>query len=245
MLLGMDRDRHTYRATIAYDGARFCGFSQQRGARTVESALVTALQPLIPELPRVAVAGRTDRGVHALGQVVSFWSRGPLSIESIREAIDQAAPEEIATREVCEVPRRFHAGFSASWRHYCYRLRDHGRLDAVALDELLAPLVGRRCFAVFARDLAPGTGTVRRLQVARARRDGPAHLRFDLVADRFLRRQVRVMVATALREVEQGSRASALLDLCVAGDRGATAKPAAAEDLYLVAVGYPPSACRR
>jgi tRNA pseudouridine38-40 synthase len=238
----MLRSRHTYRVTLAYDGGAFWGFSQQRGLRTVESTLVTALRPLLPELPRVAVGGRTDRGVHAVGQVVSFWSRGPLRHEDIADAIDGAAPGELCVRDVREVPRRFHAGFSASFRHYAYRLRDDGRFDAERLDALLAPLVGRRCFGVFARDTATGASTVRRLRRASARRDGLAEICFDFVADGFLRRQVRVMVATALREQQRGAPEDALLTLCRRGDRGATARPVDAAGLYLVAVGYPAEA---
>ena len=236
--------RHTYRVTLAYDGSGFCGFSQQRGLRTVESVLVAALQPLLPELPRVAVGGRTDRGVHALGQVVSFWSRGPLALEDIAACLDAAAPEEICLREVREVPRRFHAGFSAISRHYVYRLRDDGTGGADELDALLAPLVGKRCFGIFARDTVAGASTVRHLRMARVRRDGPDHLRFDFVADGFLRRQVRVMVATALREQRLGAPSDALLTLCERGDRGATAKPMDPGGLHLASVAYPPEACR-
>jgi tRNA pseudouridine38-40 synthase len=233
--------RHTYRLDIAYDGAPFAGFQQQLDQPTVESALLSALRPFVPELPRVAVGGRTDRGVHALGQVVSFWSRAALPLEGVCEAIHQAAPGAIEVKAMTEVPRRFHASFSALRRHYRYRLRDDGALDAQRLDRMLDALVGERCFQAFARQTPPGTTTVRSLERAWVERIDERHLALNFVADRFLRRQVRVMVATAAREAATGGADDALVRLSDGGDRGATARPAPADGLYLVAITYPAS----
>src|SRR5688572_19548755 len=83
--------RQTYRVTLAYEGAPFTGFARQAGKRTVESVLVASLQPLVPELEVVAVGGRTDSGVSASGQVISFWSRAQLDRSVISDAIDRAA----------------------------------------------------------------------------------------------------------------------------------------------------------
>ena len=101
--------RHTYRAEIAYDGSAFAGFCRQPGLRTVESTLVEALQPFIPELRGVAVGGRTDRGVDAAAQVISFWSRPALELVALHEAIGGVAPGALSLLSLREVPRSFHA----------------------------------------------------------------------------------------------------------------------------------------
>src|SRR5262245_34752352 len=100
--------RFTYRAIVAYDGSRYCGFSLQPGERTVESVLLEALRPIVPELPRIACGGRTDRGVHATAQTLSFYAREALACETIASALDAADPDYLAVREVRLVPNRFH-----------------------------------------------------------------------------------------------------------------------------------------
>lgn len=230
--------RYTYRIDLAYDGSCFFGFSRQPGRATVESTLVTALQALVPELAGVAVAARTDRGVHALGQVVSFWSRRALPLARIQSAVDAAARHALVVRHVAEVPRSFHASFSAKERSYVYLHQHDGEVDAERLDRMLQLLIGRRSFSAFARDTPAGRPTVRRLSMARARQVGAGRVRFDFTADGFLRHQVRVMVATALRELRCGATEGALLELCEAGDRRATAAAAPPSGLYLVGVRY-------
>ena len=230
--------RVTYRATIAYDGGAFAGFSRQEDQRTVEGTLLEALRILMPEITTVACGGRTDKGVHATGQVISFWSRGALERERLWAVLDSAAPDALAVRALTVVPRRFHASFSATARRYSYFHRDEGKADVEALDALLGQLVGTRCFSAFARDTPKGRSTVRRLLAAEARRWGPEVVRIDLCATGFLRRQVRVTVATALREAAMGGAADRLVELAAGGDRRATAPAIDGGGLYLVGVDY-------
>jgi tRNA pseudouridine38-40 synthase len=229
--------RHTYRLTLAYDGSAFYGFSQQQGRHTVEGALLAALRETMPELPRVAVAGRTDRGVHALGQVVSFWSREPLATRRLARSIEAQGQGALVVCALDEVARSFHASFSATGRRYVYLCNDR-ELDAKHVSAMLAGLEGRRDFHAFSRRTAPGASTVRSLRHASATRVAPDRLRFDFAADGFLRRQCRVMVATALREARDGAGNDALLRLCELGDRSATEAPAEPGRLYLTGVDY-------
>jgi tRNA pseudouridine(38-40) synthase len=117
-------------------------------------------------------------------------------------------------------------------------LNDAGEHDAALLDELLRNLRGRRCFSAFARDTPPGQTTVRHLLDASARRDTLDVIRFDFVASGFLRKQVRVMVATALREASQGAAGDRLAELAASGQRRATARPADPGGLYLAGIDY-------
>lgn len=229
-------ERRTFRIGLAYDGAAFWGFARQVGRPSVEQALRDALEPLLDAAPAIAVAGRTDRGVSATGQVVSFHTRSPVTIDALRDAIDRASPQALACLGVEEVPRRFHARFSAVARRYVY-LVDAPDVRPDVIDRLLLPLLGRRDFHVFARDTPPGRSTVRHLFDARARPQGD-RLRIDLCADAFLRRQVRVLAATALREARRGAPDDALLELAERGDRSASAPPLDPDGLTLARVIY-------
>ena len=203
----------------------------------MESVLVAAIQPFLSVPARIAAGGRTDKGVHAQGQVVSFHCRRALPLDEVAAAIEAAGKGNIAVLRTRLVPRAFHATFSARARWYRYRVAAPD-LDVPRLDAMLGALVGRRCFHAFARRTPETQSTVRHLYQARALYDGGGRVRFELVADRFLRRQVRVMVATALREMRNGATSSALLELSQRGDRAATEPAADADGLYLMSIDY-------
>lgn len=248
MLRAFSMKRYTYRLEVAYDGTVFAGFTPVPGERTVWSALRDALVPVVPAFGRMAAAGRTDRGVSALGQVVSFISHEKVEPEVIMRAVDDAAPGALAAMDVRLVADSFHAQYTATSRRYVYLWPDDGTADVARIDRMLCALTGRRCFSAFARDTPWGKKTVKTLLEARARAfDGPGGtwLRFDFAGDAFLRRQVRVMVATALREAAAGAPDDRLVELAAAQDRRATAFPAPAEGLFLVRVGYDPIKKRR
>ena len=235
-------ERRTYRVSLAYDGAPFRGFSRQPGLPTVELSLRDALTPILGKPPRLAVAGRTDRGVHALGQVISFCCFEDLDLARVAAAIDTAENEALFALEVRKVGRSFHAQYSARARHYVYLYEDDPEsLDARRIDQLLCALQGRRCLTAFARDTPPGKSTVRTLRSARARRTrhrGRSVVRFDFSADSFLRHQVRIMVSTAVREAPHACPTDILCQIAESQDRRATAPPAPPERLYLARVTY-------
>lgn len=221
---------------LAYDGEQFFGWARQPGGLpTVEDTVRTAIAPLIGKMPALAVAGRTDRGVGATGQVVSFHTREPLEPSKIAWAIDRAAPGAVVTRAVEVVPRWFHAQFSARARRYVYLVDSDAAPGPI--DRLLGALVGRRDFGAFARDTPPNKSTVRTLIDARVRSDGH-RLRFDFAADAFLRRQIRVLTATALAAAAAGAPDDHLVQLAAAGDRRATANPLPPGGLFLTRVIY-------
>ena len=235
--------RATYRAVIAYDGTAFAGFAHVPGERTVWSTLRGALVRVVPGFNKLAAAGRTDKGVSAIGQVISFIGSEPVEPARIAQALDEAAPDELAALEVQRVSNSFHAQFSACARRYVYFAPDDGTIDVALADRMLGALVGTRDFSAFARSTPYGKKTIKTLREARVRRvgteEGP-RLRFDLAADAFLRKQVRVLVSTTLREVLLGHDDDALLRLAEGHDRRATPHPAAPEGLFLAHVGYEP-----
>lgn len=228
---------------LAYDGRRFAGWARQPERRTLEGCLRGALEPWVPGLRRVAVAGRTDRGVSALGQVVSFRADTRLDLDRIGAEIDAAAPGELLCLRARHPPRGFHAQFWARARAYTYLYPASPELwaRAAVIDRRLRALIGRRCFRAFSRETPVGRTTVRHLLAAGCR---PGHwhdrpvLRFEFRADGFLRRLVRVLVATAVESGFDAVSDSILRDLAASGDRSRTASPASPEPLFFLGPQY-------
>ncbi|GIL92630.1 hypothetical protein Vretifemale_20094 [Volvox reticuliferus] len=121
---GGGKQRRTYKVTVSFFGPAFAGWAYQPGRRTIQGELETALQPLVDPKGdmRVVVssAGRTDAGVHAYGMAFSFYSWRPLSDDVIKRAVEGLHPGQLRVMQVEEVPRQFHATFSAAWRRYVY-----------------------------------------------------------------------------------------------------------------------------
>jgi tRNA pseudouridine38-40 synthase len=172
---------------VSYDGTVFAGSQNQPGQRTVQEELERALSRLFNQETRVTLAGRTDQGVHAAGQVASLPDVRPdLENETIARALSALLPEDVAVVSVERVEAGFHARFDAKWREYRYRLwignreplarqqvwMEPGRLDAGRMDAAAAVLVGEHDFGAFAgggqgvpwsaRQEAP-RGTIRRI----------------------------------------------------------------------------------
>src|ERR1700674_140940 len=112
----------TYCMTVAYDGTDFAGFQIQVGRRTIQEVLESAIARITDESARVAAAGRTDAGVHASGQVVSFRSKSVLDVRILRRGIDAVLPCDVAVVDLREAPPSFHARFSARGRQYRYAI---------------------------------------------------------------------------------------------------------------------------
>ncbi|HET8732740.1 MAG TPA: tRNA pseudouridine(38-40) synthase TruA [Anaeromyxobacteraceae bacterium] len=213
-------ERRRYALRIGYDGGAFRGFQRQPGLPTVEEALRTALRPLGVE-GRLEVAARTDAGVHALDQVVTFSARVALEPDALRAAVNRATPPALACLDAWRAPPSFHARATAVSRRYLYlvgtppppglegrawRLPDERAfpgvaatgLDGAAMAEALAAAVGEHDFVGFAR---PGEqrGTVRSLLSARVEQATWAPLwAITLEGRGFLRAQARNLVGTAV-----------------------------------------------
>lgn len=250
-----------YRLDLAYDGAAFHGWAAQAGLRTVQGELETWL-PRVLRLDHatpVTVAGRTDAGVHARGQVahVDLPAAG-LGSELVRR-LGRVLPPDVVVRAATEVPDAFDARFSALWRRYTYRLADgpidplhRGMVTAVrrpidvpALAAAGAAVVGLRDFAAFCRR-REGATTVRHVLDCDARRVAAGELagvvEVGLRADAFCHSMVRSLVG-ALVAVATGEREAAWLAAHL--DRGSRANDVTVlppHGLVLEEVGYPDAA---
>jgi tRNA pseudouridine38-40 synthase len=238
---------------LEYDGTGFHGFQRQPGVRTVQETLEEHLAQVCGAPVQVVGAGRTDAGVHALGQVVHFDLAGGIPVQGLERALNRGLGPELAVRHVQETGAEFHARFSAVRRTYHYRVsrerpspflaryvvhdrylrQDAGERIRAALPGLL----GKQDFAVFAA-AGETRPTVRTVFAAELKSWGP-HLRLDLAADAFLRSMAR-RIAGLLLEIGRGREEpeapARLLAERLPGRAWATAPP---HGLVLARVEYP------
>jgi tRNA pseudouridine38-40 synthase len=233
--------------TLEYDGTPFAGWAAQPGERTVASELERALITVLRQPVDLTVAGRTDRGVHALGQVVSY--PGPLP--PLR-SVNALLPDEIAVLAAEEARQGFSARRDALSRRYLYRVLARPApspfelrralwwphaIDLAALEACAAALVGTHDFTAFTPTESYHQRFSRDVIAASWRREGD-RLCFEIEADAFMRQMNRVLVGTML-EVAGGRRSVGDFERLLTGRPRADAGPTApAGGLYLAAVRY-------
>jgi tRNA pseudouridine38-40 synthase len=239
----------TLRLTLEYDGSGFNGWARQPEKRTVEGAVREALDAIYPsQWDGLAVAGRTDTGVHATGQVASVSVSGGAPVTRAAAALNAALPPDVSVLVVEEAPDGFHARFSAVARSYRYvvlnratrsALEAHRSLwwprpvDPASLEACAALLQGEHDFTAFTPTETQHEVFRREIRAAAWERRGD-HLHFTVTADSFLRHMVRTLVGTMLESTPE--RLDLLLDGRPRADGGATAPP---WGLYLEHVEYP------
>ncbi|MCC6442367.1 MAG: tRNA pseudouridine(38-40) synthase TruA [Armatimonadetes bacterium] len=204
------------KVTVEYDGTGYFGFQKQPGRPTVQGELERALTRLTGSPVRVAGAGRTDTGVHAKGQVISFKTGCSIPIERVCIATNRLLPPDIVARAAEEATNDFHARFSARSRVYRYTLCEGprsaflgryafcgmGRLDTEVMQSAADALPGTRDFFAFSAGTEEGENTVRDLKRVRLFRKG-AIVGVTVEANAFLHHMVRILVA-ALVDVGTG-----------------------------------------
>lgn len=247
------------RLLLSYDGAPFRGFAENEAVRTVGGDLRAALERVLRRRPTLAVAGRTDAGVHARGQVVSFDVQvGAVDPPELRRSLNSLLAPHVVVREVGFAGDGFHARFSARWRRYRYRLLatevpdpflagttwwTPAALDRHRMADAAHELVGHHDFGSFCRRPKdrPDASMVRRVTDARwsqEPRDDGRILTFEITATAFCHQMVRSIVGT-LVEVGRGRRPVASVPSALAGsDRALAGQLAPPEGLVLWEVGY-------
>ena len=238
---------------LSYDGTRYVGWQVQPNGRSVQAEVERALEALHKAPRRVTAAGRTDAGVHARAQVVSFPEERPLPLQAYVKGMNALLPEDVAVRAASIEPDGFDARRSARGKRYRYVIENvptreplgrlhawqlFGPLDVPAMREAARHLVGRHDFAAFqAADCAADHAVrdVRRLEVL-----GEAGGRVEVVleATAFVKHMVRNVVGT-LVEVGQGRRAPGSMPALLAGrDRREAGRTAPPQGLFLEEVFY-------
>jgi tRNA pseudouridine38-40 synthase len=230
--------------TIEYDGTNFFGFEIQPQKRTVRGEIESAITRVTGEEIKVCCASRTDRGVHALAQVLNFHTGSRLSPSELKRAINANLPKDIYIKNVVRVPDEFHARYSAMGKVYLYKVllgksplkRNYVweyrlGLDIGALQEIAPVFCGRHNFKRFAkRD--EGVCDIRRFDV----RGQGDEIHFEIEGDRFLHKQVRMMVGTSLLFARGKIDRVAIIRMLNGGEGMAALAPA--RGLYLKEIVY-------
>lgn len=239
--------------TLHYDGAGFFGWQVQPGVRTVQAELEAALSRLADRPITVIAAGRTDRGVHATGQVASTLVPEKWTAAALARALNAILPEDIWIAAAAEVPHNFHARYDAIARSYCYRVGTaaeawspfHRRwcwplsdaLELGVLQNAAERFLGTHAFGAFAKTGQPERGELCIVTRAEWSR-WECGVQFDVMANRFLHHMVRYMVGTMI-EVALGRRPATDIDtLLRERDDLETSPPAPARGLFLSHVEY-------
>ena len=206
--------KRNFKFVLAYDGTEFAGWQSQKGSRTVQDVLESALRQLVGKKVHLVGAGRTDSGVHAQGQVAHAFLETKLSLRVIRKALNAILPADVLVHSVRLVPAGFHARYSARFKRYQYLIWNRParplfdraqvrhipqRLNIKAMQEAAAFLRGRRDFRAFHSSGRAVSSTVRHLRVLTVRKEHGL-VRIEAEADGFLYHMVR-RIAGLLIEV--------------------------------------------
>ena len=237
---------------VEYDGSRYHGFEWQAGVPTIQAELEGAIEKVTGEKRRVIAASRTDAGVHARGQVVSFWTESRLPADTMRRALDHHLPPDIGIQQACLIRQEFSVRGDAVSREYRYRIVNRTArsplarrwchqvirpLDVGGMDRASRLFLGEHDLLSFATSWEGDRSPIRRVYEAGVERDGEMVV-FRIVADAFLPHQVRNTAGLLIR-LGLGKMDEAEFKRIMEARRPGAAGPSApAHGLCLVKVNY-------
>ena len=242
----------SFRLDIEYDGSRFVGWASQPGQRTVQGELEAALQTILREPIALTVAGRTDAGVHARGQVASFATEAEVPGDLLRR-LNGVTADDIAVTAAAPAADGFDARSDATSRSYRYRLLtrrpaspfERGRalwwphrVDREGLDACAAALLGKHDFTAFTPSQTDHVHFEREILAAAWEDQSGDVLVFRVTADAFMRNMVRILVGTMLEVASSRRSVESFTQLLAGAPRPEAGETAPAHGLYLEAVSY-------
>lgn len=248
-----------FKLTLSYDGSEFSGWQTQPARRTVQETLEAAVARVTGTPTRVNASGRTDSGVHAVGQVVNFHTPTRMTAAALQRALNAILPEDVVIRDAAEAGPSFDANRDALRKLYRYVIHDgpardpflrryacraRYRLDELKMRQAAGPLKGRHDFHSFETHWPNRASSVRTITHLAVNRVGD-WVWIDVEADGFLYNMVRAIAGT-LMDVGRGHRpASDVAGILTAEDRGQAGPTAPPQGLFLMRVTYPPPAPAR
>jgi len=240
------------RLTIEYDGTNYAGWQRQENGVTVQQLIEENIQKVTGERVTLHGSGRTDSGVHALGQVAHFDTSARMPAEKFCYALNTGLPEDIRVIDSREVPLSFHARFSAKKKHYRYAINNgphasalfrnfelhvHRPLDVSAMAQAAKALEGTHDFSAF-KAVECKLDAVRTVYRSEISTEG-SRIYYDIVGNGFLYNMVRIIVGTLI-EIGKGKlSADDMLRILESRDRGQAGPTAPAKGLTLMSVEYP------
>lgn len=241
------------RMLLQYEGSRYQGWQRQTSSdNTIQGKLEALLSRMCQEDIEISASGRTDAGVHALGQVANFHTNSNMPVEEMLEYCNRYLPEDIAVIELTEAAPRFHSRLNACGKRYCYRVINSTipdvfrrryatevpeELDVEAMRKAAGYLLGEHDFKSFTSTKKSKKSTVRRMDTILIEKQGNL-LTFTYEGNGFLHHMVRIMTGTLL-EVGMGKRSpDSMPEILATGKREAAGMLAPAKGLTLVEVFY-------
>ena len=243
-------------AVIQYDGTDFCGFQSQKDSplRTVQCEIENALEVIFSRKTSVTAAGRTDAGVHALGQVVHFRTDKEVNLQKLAISMNGIMKKDVAVKNLYSVPEEFHSRFSAVEREYRYIIHNYplrtpfshyramwvmAPLDAERMNAAAVYLIGEHDFASFCKTSSSGEGTVRAITRIDVHRE-KEYIYIDITGNAFLHNQIRTIAGT-LVEMEKKNHDPAYMKYVLEKrNRLAAGDTAPPYGLYFMRVAYDP-----
>jgi len=211
MDMNMDANERNFRITIEYDGSAYHGWQRQKDRRSIQGEIEKALKKITSQEVSLIGSGRTDAGVHALGQTANFRCDTRMTAQAFENGLNSLLPEEIVIRSCREVDESFHARYDAVGKTYRYCILNRttpaavGRqyawylkkpLDVAAMDTAADRILGKHDFKAFEGTGSPRSHTIRTVVVAKWRKAASGLLLFEIEADGFLRYMVRNIVGS-------------------------------------------------
>ncbi len=243
----------TVKLTIQYDGADYFGWQMQASHRSVQQVLQEVLSIICNHPVTIHGAGRTDTGVHALGQVAHFKTRSLIDMPQLQKGLNCLLPPDVVIAEAVEVASEFHARFDATartywyfilnttspspfYRRYAWQIRKP--LDCETMRSAAATLVGMQDFSSFQAREREDVCTIREVKRVRFKRVGPSLLLFEIRATSFLRHMVRGIMGTLVDAGLGKMNAADMKDILGAHDRSRAGVTAPPHGLFLKEVRY-------
>jgi tRNA pseudouridine38-40 synthase len=244
---------HNLKLGIEYDGTRYHGWQRQANAKTIQETIENALAIMAKEPIRLIGSGRTDAGVHALGQVANFHCRADIPPRAFVAGLNSLLPDDIVIHSCQSMDNRFHSQYDAKKKTYRYRILNQpvptaigrqyawfipGNLDIFAMQEAARFLVGPHDFKSFEASGSPRSHTVRNVTASRVYRDPENHVIFEITANGFLRFMVRNIVGTLTDVGAKKFPPLRMKEILLAADRNMASATAPPQGLFLVRVVY-------
>ncbi len=237
---------------LAYDGSAFFGWQVQPGLRTVQGCIEDGLQSILGQPARITASGRTDTGVHAMGQVFNFYTDCPIPCDGLVRAMNSVLPDDITIIGALDVGEEFHARYNARAKCYSYiidrsdlrspllsrySLHHPGALDIPAMQKAAGYFIGEHDFRAF---MASGSSvkTTRREIFRSEFIDDKHRLSYIIMGSGFLRHMVRNLVGTLLQVGRGEIEAEYINNILASCDRSEAGPTAPAQGLYMVGVEY-------